>query len=150
MYCISLCQINQHSVETRHNRLVSLALLRLLYTRAALLRRSEWTRCQRHCTQWLFMCDMPILKLTSVSMQVQCKYRGSVPSPRTKCPTTSSKCTFRVSVCIVGMYVLFPLQAKGLDESVLLYYYTTELPFVLFPVFSLTSSFCTFCVTNQR
>lgn len=38
-YCIRPCQTNQH------NRHVSLALLRLLYTRVALLGRSKWTRC---------------------------------------------------------------------------------------------------------
>lgn len=34
----------QHSVETRHNRPVSLADLHLWYTRAALL-RPAWTEC---------------------------------------------------------------------------------------------------------
>ncbi len=35
-----------------------------------------------------------------VFTQVQCRYHGSAPSPRTKCPTTSSKCKFRVTVCM--------------------------------------------------
>lgn len=49
-----------------------------------------------------------------VSAQVQCRYRGSVPSPRTKCPITSSKCNFRVSICIVAMYILLPWQETWL------------------------------------
>lgn len=35
-----------------------------------------------------------------VFAQVQCRYRGSVPSPPTKCPTTSSKCSG--IACIYG------------------------------------------------
>lgn len=104
-YCIRPCQTNQHSAGTPHNRLVCLALLPLLCTTAALLRGSEWTLCLdmvsgTFCTKaFCAYFEMNFF----VFMQVQCRYRGSVQSLPTKCPTTSSKCMFRISI----LYVLY-------------------------------------------
>lgn len=94
-----------------------LASLRLLYRGAALLGKVWMDTVSRHTVRrtehngyscmtgpfwnWFFFSF-------SVFGQVQCRYHGSVPSPQTKCPTTLSKYSFWVSVCVIQVNAPFP------------------------------------------
>lgn len=119
-YSITPCQTNQYSVEIPHNRLVSLAVLCLFSSVKKAWMDMVSGHADRDTVHNGCSCMTSLFQnwfCLSVFVQVRCRYHGSVLSPQTKCPTTSSKCNFTVSVCVVGANVLFPRQIKSLDQN---------------------------------